>query len=288
MAANFRFIVHATEREPHELAAQRARNRLAQRSLAHARRPDEAQNRPLHVRLQPTNREIVENAVFDFLQIVVIRVENFLGLRNLDFLTRSLCPRQHGKPFNVVARERIVGGHRRHARQPAQFLQRFFLHFIGHARFFDFLLQIFDVALAFVLLTQFLLDRLHLLAQVILALRLLHAILHFALNLVAQLLDFEFLGQVLVDFFQPHVNIERLQRVLLVGRRQRRQRRGDEVHQAAGLVNVHGHGRKFIRQRRRTGDDLLEQRQHVALQSFDLRSRNRRRALGQCGVVARS
>ena len=75
----------------------------------------------------------------------------------------------------------------------------------------------------FILLAQFFLDRLHLLAQVILALRLLHAVLHFALNLVAQLLDFKFLRQMLVDFFQPHVDVESLQRVLFVGRRQRRQ-----------------------------------------------------------------
>ena len=46
----------------------------------------------------------------------------------------------------------------------------------------------------------------------------------------------------------------------------------DEIHQTARLVNVQGHGGKFIRQRGRTGDDLLKQRQHIALQRFDLRA----------------
>jgi hypothetical protein len=68
MAANFRFVVHAAEREPHELASQRARDRFAQRSLAHARRSDEAQDRALHVRLQTPHREVVENAVFHLLR----------------------------------------------------------------------------------------------------------------------------------------------------------------------------------------------------------------------------
>ena len=72
VSANFRFIVHAAQRKPNKLAAQRSRNRLAQRSLAHARRSDKAQNRPLHVRLQPPHGKIVENPVFHLLQIVVI------------------------------------------------------------------------------------------------------------------------------------------------------------------------------------------------------------------------
>ena len=101
------------------------------------------------------------------------------------------------------------------ARRP-KFLQGLFLDFVGHSGFFDLLFQIFNVALPFVLLTQFLLDGLHLLAQVVLALRLLHAVLHFTLNLVAQLLNFEFLRQMLVDLLQTHVDVERLQRVLLI------------------------------------------------------------------------
>ena len=71
---------------------------------------------------------------------------------------------------------------------------------------------------AFVLLAQFLLDGLHLLAQVVLALRLLHAVLHFALNLVAQLLHFQLLRQMLVDLVQPHAHVGGLQHVLLVAR----------------------------------------------------------------------
>ena len=74
-----------------------------------------------------------------------------------------------------------------------------------------FCLQLFGVARAFVLLAQFLLDGLHLLAQVVLALRLLYPVLHFGLDLVAQLLDFEFLRQVLVDLLQTHPDVGRLQ-----------------------------------------------------------------------------
>jgi len=86
MSANFRFIVHAAQRDADELASQRAGNRLAKRSLAHARRSGEAKDRPLHVGLQTPDREVVENAVLHLLKVIVIFVEDLLGLRNVDLL----------------------------------------------------------------------------------------------------------------------------------------------------------------------------------------------------------
>ena len=125
-------------------------------------------------------------------------------------------------------------------------------------------------------------DRLHLLAQVVFALRLLHTILDFRLDLVAQLLHFQLFGQVLIDFFQTHTDVARLQRLLLIGRRKRGQRRGDKVHQPSRLFDVHRHGRKLVRERGRTGHDLLKQGQHVALQGFNLGILRRKR-LGNRG-----
>ena len=270
MSADFGFIVHAAQRQPHELASQRAGNRLAQRRLAHARRSNEAQDRALHAGPQTAHRQVIENAVLHLLQIVVVGVEDFLRLRNVHFHAGRLLPRQDRQPLNVVARQRVVGSHGRHARQAAKFLQRLFLDIVGHSRRFDLLAQFLGVAGGFILLAQLLLDGLHLLAQVVLALRLLHAVLHFALDLVAQLLDFQLLGQVLVDLLQPDTNVGRLQHVLLVAGGERRQGRSDEINHAAGIVDVSGHRRKLVRQRGRAGDDLLEQRQHVALQRFDL------------------
>ena len=152
----------------------------------------------------------------------MIGVQNFFGFGDLDLDAGCFSPRQYGQPLDVVARERVVGGHGRHAREAAQFLERFFFYFVGHAGVVDLLLQVFYIALAFILLAQFLLDRLHLLAQVILALGLLHAVLHFALDLVAQLLHFKFLGEMLVNFLQAHANVEGFERVLLVGGGERR------------------------------------------------------------------
>jgi hypothetical protein len=88
-------------------------------------------------------------------------------------------------------------------RDRRELLERLLLHVLGHAGGFDLLAQLLGLALAFVLLAQFLLDGLHLLAQVVVALRLLHLVLHLGLDLGAQLLHLDLLGQVLVEQFQP-------------------------------------------------------------------------------------
>ena len=81
VAANLGFVVHSAERNAHELAAERARDGFPERSLAHARRPDEAKDRTLHPGLQLFHREVIQDALLDLLQIVVI----------LDRGSRVLC-----------------------------------------------------------------------------------------------------------------------------------------------------------------------------------------------------
>ena len=147
----------------------------------------------------------------------MVGVEDLFGLGDFNFPSRSFSPGEDGQPLDVVAGDGIIGGHGRHAGEAAEFLERFFFYFVGHSGGFDFLLEFVGIALALVLLTQFFLDGLHLLAQVVFALGLLHAVLDFGLDLVAQLLDFEFLGEVLIDFSQAHADVARLQCFLLIG-----------------------------------------------------------------------
>ncbi len=270
MSANLGLVMHAAQREAHELAPQGARNRFTQRGLAHARRSKEAQDRALHLRVQAAHRQVVKNAFLDLLQVVVILVQDLFCLDDIGFLAGGLRPRQYHQPFQVIPGHRIIGRHRRHARQPRQLLQRLFLDLVRHAGLLDLFLELLGVALGFVLLAQLLLDRLHLLAQVVLALRLLHAVLHLGLNLVAELLHLQLFGQVLVDLLQPQVDVRGLQNLLLVARGERGQRGGDEIHQPSRLLDVHRHRRQFVGERRRAGHDLLEQRQNVPLQRLDL------------------
>ena len=120
MAANLRLVVHAAQRDALELAAQSAGDGAAEAGFAHARRSDKAEDRPLHVGLEFEHAEIVENAIFDLLQLVVVLVEDLLGFADVDFGAGALGPGQNGQPLDVVAGERVVGGHGRHAREARQ------------------------------------------------------------------------------------------------------------------------------------------------------------------------
>ena len=279
MAANLGLVVHAAQRNALELAAQRAGNRPAEAGFAHAGRPDEAQNRPLHVGLQFAHAQVIQNPVLHLFQLVVVLVQNLLGHVDVDLRSRALGPGQDGQPLDVVARERVVGGHGRHAREARELFHGLFLHVLGHPRLIDLLAQLLDLALALVLLAQLLLDGLELLAQVVVALRLLHLVLHLGLDLGAQLLHLDLLGQKLVQLLQPVHDAGRFQQLLLVVGGQEGQRRSHKIHQPGRLLDVRGDGPQFVGERRRLGDDLLELLDDVAHQGFKARRGRRRHVL---------
>ena len=98
-----------------------------------------------------------------------------------------------------------------------------FLRLLRHAGRLDLLAQLVDLALLVVALAQLLLDRLHLLAQVVLALVLLQLALDLALDLAADLEHLEVLDQDLVDALEPRADVERLEQLLLLRGVERRQ-----------------------------------------------------------------
>ena len=89
VTANLGLVADAADRQADELAVHRARDRFAQRGLADAGRPDEAQDRPDSVFLQLAHREVLEDAVLDFLEVVVVLVQNGAGLVDVEASLRS-------------------------------------------------------------------------------------------------------------------------------------------------------------------------------------------------------
>ncbi len=72
MATNLRLISNAAQGDAHKLTARGAADGHGQRSLAHAGRTDQTENRPARILDQLANGEIFENALFDLLQTVMI------------------------------------------------------------------------------------------------------------------------------------------------------------------------------------------------------------------------
>ena len=116
----------------------------------------------------------------------------------------------------------VVRRRGRHLGEPAQLAQSFLSSFFGHAGRFDLFAQLFHFLLL-VALAQFLLNRFHLFAKIILPLALRHLILDVGLNLRPELLQFDLARQVPVQTLQPSLELEALKQFLLLNGRQRRE-----------------------------------------------------------------
>ena len=157
----------------------------------------------------------------------------------------------------------------RHLRQAIELAQRLLLHAVGHARRLDLLGELLDLLRLIVAFAELLLNRLHLLAQEVVALVLADLGLHLRLDLRAELEDLELLDQDAVQVVHAGADVERLEDFLLHRRADGRQRRGDEIGQPARLGDVHRQRLQIVGQERRQRDDLLEVRLDVAGERVD-------------------
>ena len=196
-------------------------------------RPDEAENRTLDRRIELADGEVFDDAILRLLEPGVIGVEDALGLQQIDDFLGPLAPRQRDQPVDVGARHGVLGRGHRHLRQTIELAQRFFLDRLGHAGRLDLLGELFDFLGLVVAFAEFLLDRLHLLAQEVLALVLADLRLHLRLNLRSELEDLELLDQDAIQVVQPRADVERLEHFLLDGGADGREARGDEVREPA-------------------------------------------------------
>ena len=94
VAADLRLVAHPAHRQPLEGAAHRRGHRLAQRGLAHAGGPDEAEDRRAGVVLELAHGQELEDAVLDPLDVVVVGVEHLARVGEVEVVVGGLGPRQ--------------------------------------------------------------------------------------------------------------------------------------------------------------------------------------------------
>ena len=117
VAADLGLIPHAAEREPRELAVQRACDRDGDGRLAHARRADQAEDLPRQLRRELPHGQRLENALFDRLEAEMILVEDLRGGLDIQPLLRLLVPRQVEDGIEVIAQHGGLGRARLLARE---------------------------------------------------------------------------------------------------------------------------------------------------------------------------
>src|SRR3546814_14360523 len=87
------------------------------RSLADARRADQAEDRTLQLADAGLYREVLDDPLLDLVQAVMIGVQHLLGVVQVLLDLRALLPRNLKQPVEVVAH------HRRLVRPPAHFAE---------------------------------------------------------------------------------------------------------------------------------------------------------------------
>ena len=104
----------------------------------------------------------------------MILVQNAFGLVQIEVVLRRLRPRQVRDDFHPASQRRCFGGVGMHALELLQLPQRFFLGGLRHLGRFNFFAKLLNLFREFVAFAKLALDRLHLLAQIKLALRPIH------------------------------------------------------------------------------------------------------------------
>ena len=203
MAAYLRFVVQTAERETHELAIQRTRNRTTQAGFAHARRADETQDRTLRLLLQLAHGQRFDDSFLDLVEAIVVFVQNFFGFFEIEVVRRSLRPGEIGHDLHPVAERRRLRGVRVHAFEFLELAQRLFLRSLRHVRRVDLFTELRDLFGEFVALAEFALNRLELLAQVELALRAINVGARLRVDLLLDGQHFDLFVQEFVDATQP-------------------------------------------------------------------------------------
>ena len=120
MAADLGLVTHAAERHAHELAVRGARDALAERGLADARRTDEAQDGALDLVDALLDGQVLDDAFLDLLQPKVVFVQHLLGARDVLEDLGAFLPRHLHQPVDVVAHD---GGFRRHRRHHLELVE---------------------------------------------------------------------------------------------------------------------------------------------------------------------
>ena len=174
-------------------------------------------------------------------------------------------PRDRQQPVEIVSHDGGLGRHRRHLPELLHLAERLLARLLGELDRLDALLELGHFVLA-LFVAELLLDRLHLLVEVVLALRLLHLALDARADALLDLQDRNLAlhqGEALLEALGDRAHLED---GLLVGELDR-QMRGDRVGELAVVVDL-------IDRAHHLGRDLLVEL-HIALEFGDDRTRQR-------------
>ena len=215
VAADFRLVVRAAQRDALEFSSGGTRDRLTERSFPNTGWTDKTQDRAFPFRIELPHREVFEYAALDFLQSVVILVEHGPRLRDVDGCGPGYLPGQFAQSLDIGAQHRALRTAFTHARESLQLFPDMLQRICRHAGLFDGLFQILDLGCALAVLTEFLLDLAQLLAQHMFALALIEFLAGLVANLLGKFQHLDALAEQTQHFVQTAPEFERFEHFLL-------------------------------------------------------------------------
>src|SRR5690606_24046974 len=114
MTTDLSFVTHTTQRHPNEFSVGGAGDGLPKRRFSYARRPDQTQNRRFKFVDALLHRQVLDNAFLDFLEPIMISIQNFLGISNGIVNATTLAPWQANQRIDIVAHYCCFSRHWRH------------------------------------------------------------------------------------------------------------------------------------------------------------------------------
>ena len=216
MAANLRLVAHAAQRNANEFAPRGFGDGFAQRCLTHTRRADKAHDRAFQLFRALLNGKVLDDAFLDLFKPVVIGIKHLFGVAQVFLDAGFFAPRDRQHPVKIVAHDGGFGAHRAHVLELFDLGVGLFLGFFGQLGLVDLGFQFSHFVLAFLAVAQFLLNSLHLLIQIILALRALHLGFDAGFDLFLDLQNGHFALHQAIDLFEPLAHCEGFQKFLLL------------------------------------------------------------------------
>ncbi|MNF48028.1 hypothetical protein D3C84_292480 [compost metagenome] len=177
VTADLRLVTHAAERHAHVLATGRLGDGLTERGLAHTGRPDQAEDGALELVHPRLYRQVLEDAILDLVQAIVIRIQHLLCLGEIFLDLGAGLPRHLHHPVHIAAHHCGFRGHGGHHLQLGKLGQSLLTGIVRHPRLVNLAIEGFEFVRAVFQLTQLFLDGLHLLVEIVLPLALLHLFL---------------------------------------------------------------------------------------------------------------
>ena len=231
MAADLRLIVHAAEGDARKLAVCGARNAHGDAGFARARRADETQHAALCVRGELAHGQRLNDAVFHLFQPEMILIEDLSGLPDVQCFLGADVPRKVQAHIQIVADDRSFRRAERLLFQAVDLLEQPLLGVLRKLQRLDLRPVFVQLLRRIVRLAKLALDDLELLAQQILLLRLIHALLCRLLQTALQVQHLDLTAEHFRELCKPAARPQFLQQLLLLLRTEVHMLRNEICHE---------------------------------------------------------